>query len=316
MNTKLEFPGSNVPSDGDTPTIAAIYARTSSVNQRFGYSLNEQVRQCQERCEVLGWDLKYVFRDEAESGKDTDRPAFQRLRDRVRLGPLDVVVFWKLDRFSRSILHAVQIEREFREYDVGLHSVTEQLDTTNATGRFNFRNIANAAEFERDMIKQRTRMGLKALALERRWPNDHPPIGYDKDDDGRLVVNEEERELVVDIFESYVEQASMPAVSDDLNVHGIRTKTGNEWTPRAIRDVLTNRIYLGEYSVAGVEDRLPELRVIEDVTFERAKEVRQRFRKESSSQDRTSADRKSKTVDGMVRQYSEYLDRNDSLPVR
>lgn len=308
----LGFPGSPQAVDGDEgeddePTRAAVYARTSSVNQKFGYSLGEQVRQCHERAGILGWEVTRVFRDEAESGKDTDRPAFQRLLECARAGQIDVVVFWKLDRLSRSILHAVQVERDLREHGVGLHSVTEQLDTTNAAGRFNFRNIANAAEFERDMIKQRTRMGLRALALDHRWPNDHPPLGYEKDEDGRLVVLNDEAGLVAGIFERYLEESSMPAVADALNRQGVSTKAGGDWSPRAVRDVLTNRIYIGEYSVAGVEDYIAEYRILDDELFERAREVRRRFTRGSEPREPMPAERKSRTAETIVSQYREYL---------
>ena len=138
--------GSEAPLLSET-IRAAVYARTSSPSQRFGHSIGEQVRQCVQRCQMQGWEVQYVFRDEAKSGKDTDRPMFQQMLDRARQGAFDVLLFWKLDRFSRSIHHAVRLEKQFREWGVALHSVTEQLDTTTPAGQFNFRNIANAAEF-------------------------------------------------------------------------------------------------------------------------------------------------------------------------
>src|SRR6056297_325844 len=98
--------------DCDEEFKAVIYARTSSLNQKFGYSLDEQVRQCWERCLMLDWKVTRIFKDEAESGDDTDRPQFQQMMALARGGDFDIVVFWKLDRFSRSILHAVELERE------------------------------------------------------------------------------------------------------------------------------------------------------------------------------------------------------------
>lgn len=142
---------------------AAVYARTSSNSRAESYSLDEQVKRAVDRCQSLGWDVAFVYRDESESGANTDRPMFQTMLDAAKRQAFDVVVFWKLDRFSRSLIHAVQLEEELREHDVYLYSVTEQIDTTSATGRFNFRNLASAAEFERDMIKQRTRIGINGL---------------------------------------------------------------------------------------------------------------------------------------------------------
>lgn len=296
------------------PERAAIYARTSSVNQRFGYSLDEQVRQCWERCEMLDWTVAYVFRDEAESGKDTDRPMFQRLLEKAEADGFDVVVFWWLDRLSRSIMHAVQIEKQLRDLDIALHSITEQLDTTTAAGRFNFRNIANAAEFERDLIKQRTRMGFKALALEGKWPNDDPPLGYRKRDDDRLEVVGVESQLVRDIFSAYLKQRSMPQVAFDLNDCGISTKDGNDWTARAVGDVLRNKIYVGVYAVSGVEAAAEEYAIVDEEVFERVQEVRHRFQRgRDAERERMPADRKATYVDAVTEQYLDYLDA-DGVP--
>lgn len=160
---------------------------------------------------------------------------FSRLQETVSADEFDVVVVWKLDRLSRSLLHAVQLEQEFREEGVALHSVTEQIDTTTPAGRFNFRSIASAAEFERELIKQRTQMGFRALARELKWPNDRPPLGYVKQEDGRLAIVDEEAAVVRRVFVMYREQQSMPQVAHDLNAAGVTTKDGNEWTRRAVR---------------------------------------------------------------------------------
>jgi site-specific DNA recombinase len=94
----------------DEDLQAAIYARTSSNSQRFGYSIDEQVRRCWEFCESAEWRINFVFTDEAESGRDTERPEFQSMLDRARDGLFNVVVFWKLDRFCRSLVDLVKTE--------------------------------------------------------------------------------------------------------------------------------------------------------------------------------------------------------------
>ena len=287
---------------------AGIYARTSSTSQRFGYSIDEQVRQCLQRCHRLGWDVPYLFRDEAESGKDAEQPMFQTMMDKAQAGCFDVLVFWKLNRFSRSLMHAVQLEAQLREEDVALHSVTEQIDTTTSTGRFNFRNIASAAEFERDMIKDRSQMALKALASERRWPNDHPPLGYWKADDDTLVVDDREAELVERIFREYIEVRSMPQLARNLNQEGISTKRDNEWTPKSVSDVLRNELYIGHYAVSDIEEYVEDYRIIEDELFKRAKNVRNRFQKASKSeQPRMPEERKKSEIDEIVKQYEKFL---------
>jgi site-specific DNA recombinase len=288
---------------------AAVYARTSSASQRFGYSIGEQVRQCLQCCQRLNWDVVYVFRDEAESGKNTERPMFQEMMQKARSGRFSVVVFWKLDRFSRSLLHAVQLEAELREEDVALHSVTEQIDTISSAGRFNFRNIANAAEFERDMISERSRMGMKALAMEGRWPNNHPPLGYQRTDDGSLEIDDIEAEHVHKIFERYVDIQSMPQVANELNQEEIPTKKGGEWTPRTVSDILRNELYIGAFDMAGVSDHYEKLQIIDEDLFEQATETRRRFRSNGQSQrDSMPKDRKSRIVDEMKEMYQKFIE--------
>lgn len=296
-----------VADDGETQQLrAAVYARTSSKSQEFGYSLDAQVDRSVDRCESLGWKVCFVFRDEAESGKDTDRPMFRKMLSAAEKEAFDVVVFWKLDRFSRSLMHAVQLESELRQHNVSLYSVTEQIDTTSATGRFNFRNIASAAEFERDMIKQRTQMGLNELASDLKWPNDTPPLGYELDSERKLSIVRQEAELVAEIFEQYIEERSMSEVAQSLNEQEIRTQEGSEWSPRAVGDILRNKIYTGTYEVADVSKFVPEYQIIDSETFEEVKSIRHRFQGGGVSKSSMSDPRKERAISRMREMYQDY----------
>jgi len=293
---------------------AAIYARTSSENQRHGYSIDEQVRVCWERCETMGWDVVRVYRDEVESAKDIDRPMFRELMATAETGLFDVVVFWKLDRFSRSLMHTVNLEEELSEWGVGLHSVTEQIDTTTPAGRFNFRNIANAAEFEREMISQRTRMGHHARALEHKWPNDSPPLGYDSREDGKLEVNED-AELVRRIFRMYLEFESMPQVAYELNRQDIEprmdTRCGesdDEWLTKHVSKILKNELYIGRYQVAGVDEHVPEYQIVSDSLYREVEDTRHRFQRGRGEKDSVSRDRKQDMTDSVISEYLDYLE--------
>lgn len=294
--------------DEDSESLqAAVYARTSSKSRQHGYSLDEQVKRSINRCQSLGWEVVFVYRDEAESGKDTDRPMFQEMRSTARKRVFDVIVFWKLDRFSRSLMHAVQLEAELREHDVYLYSVTEQIDTTSATGRFNFRNLASAAEFERDMIKQRTRIGINGLAEDRKWPNSNPPLGYTLTSNNRLSIDDEERDLVITIFDMYVEERSMPEVASQLNQQGVRTAEDGEWTPRAVGDILRNDIYRGIYELGDVTEHVPEYQIIDDEMFERVREIRMRFQKDTASRPSMPTSRKERITYELRDCYLNYI---------
>ncbi|WP_267642061.1 recombinase family protein [Haloarchaeobius amylolyticus] len=288
---------------------AAVYARTSTTSQKYGYSIGEQVRLCVDRCHLLGWEVHYIFQDEAESGSDTDRPMFQRMISMAEADAFDVLVFWKLDRFSRSIMHAVQLEKQFSDMGLALHSVTEQLDTTSPAGRFNFRNIANAAEFERELIKQRTKMGHLARAMEHKWPNSSPPLGYEVREDGYLEVVPSEATLVRRIFREYIEQESMPAVAEVLNQDQRFGKGNMQWTPNSVGAILRNPIYTGEYSVRSVSARVDEYRILSDELFQKATDVRTRFQTSNNAPKPAMAkQRKRRLVTEVLDKYLEYLE--------
>lgn len=177
------------------------------------------------------------------------------------------------------MMHAVQLESDPREHGVYLYSVTEQFDTTPATGRFKFRNIASAAEFERDIVNQRRRVGLHALAEEYRWPNDNPPLGYIITTDGKLEISEGDTELVDRIFQMYIEERSMLAVASRLNQEGKETTAGGQWTVCAVEDSLRNEIYCGCYELGEVSEHIPEYQIIDDERFDTVTDIRMRFQK-------------------------------------
>jgi len=298
--------------DGDTkgdkkPVFAAVYARTSSPNQRFNYSIKEQVSRCWKFCDERGWIARYVFVDEGESGGTTDRPKFQLMLKKAEAGKFSVIVFWKLDRFCRSLVNLVNIERMLMEWGIGLCSVTEYLDTTTSVGRFNFRNLASVAELEREMIGERARIGLHAMAKQHKWPNPHPPLGYDKREDGMLEVNGG-ADLVRRIFKMYLREKSMPQVAYELNKQGILTKKGKRWNARAVRDMLINEIYIGKYRVAGVEDHVEEYRIIGDGLFEQAKGIMRRFEDgNGAKRPPMPEDRRKAKIDKIFNEYLQYL---------
>ena len=256
----------------------AIYARTSSPSQRFGYSIDEQVRRCWEQCEATGWNVRYIFTDEAESGRDTERAKFQAMLDRAQQGQIDVVMFWKLDRFCRSLADLVRTEKQLNQWGVALQSVTEYIDTTTPVGRFNFRNLASAAELETDITSSRAKMGMYGLAQGRKWPNDHPPLGYDKKADETLLVNADEAALVKQVFQLYPKERSMPQVAFLLNREGLQTKQGTDWSRQAVRRILANELYMGTYQLAGYQEHVESYRIISDDLFTKVKEVRYRFK--------------------------------------
>jgi site-specific DNA recombinase len=275
----------------DSVSKASIYARTSANKPDFHYSIEEQVSRCWDRCEELDWNVVYVFSDEAESGRNTDRPEFQNLLEKAEQNRFDVVVFWKLDRFCRSLTDLVKIEERLSKYGIALQSVTEHIDTASPVGRFNFRNLASAAELESDLTSQRVRIGMRGMAKDHRWPNDSPPIGYGLADDNTLVMNDEESKLVQRIFRLYLKHRSMPEVAYTLNEEETTPVEGNEWTRWTIRKILSNELYRGKYQLGDFEEYVEDYQIVSDDLFDAVTDTRYRFKHEKDvmNEDRKGA---------------------------
>lgn len=287
-------PGSTAPDE--SVSVAAIYVRTSESKPKFHYSIDEQIAECWARCEQMGLTVAYIFVDEDVTGRNTDRPGFQDMLKHARAGNFDIVIFWKLDRFCRSLVDLVKTEEKLSTHGVALQSVTEYIDTSSPVGRFNFRNLASAAELESDLTSQRVQLGMRGLARENRWPNEQPPLGYSLDEDRCLDIIDEEAKLVERIFNLYIEERSMPEVAFNLNQEGISTKTGNEWTRMAVRKILTNTIYVGQYSIADYEEYVEEYQIISSELFERVKEIRYRFKHDQAAMSKERKENKSAKI--------------------
>ena len=125
------------------------YARVSTKDQNFGLQIDA--------LQKAGCEKLYP---EVVSGARTERPVLDRVVDSLRTG--DVLVIWKLDRLGRSLKHLVELVNTLRERGVGLQSLNDPIDTTTPQGRLSFNLFASLAEFERDLIRERTQAGLSA----------------------------------------------------------------------------------------------------------------------------------------------------------
>jgi len=295
--------------------FACIYARTSSPNQRYNHSIGEQIDQCWRHCEQRDWEVNYTFIDECISGGTIDRPKFQLMLEKAKMNYFNVIVIWKIDRFARSLADLINLERKLSEWNVNLSSVTELIDTTSAAGRFNFRNLASFAEFERELIGERTRMGLHGLARKHGWPNSQPPLGYDIDGNKKLKPNPDEVRLVLAIFSEYMETKSMPQLAYNLNQRGISTKKGNKWSAHTIHKILTNKIYVGSYNVAGFKDHVEEYRILDKEIYEKVSQIRNRYRRGRGKKPTVPKDRRLKTIDKVFQKYDKFLQDTSTLEV-
>ena len=137
---------------------AAIYARVSTNN---GQDPMMQTRELREYCERRGWTVEGEYVDVGVSGAKDSRPELNRLMTDAKRRKFDAILIWKLDRFGRSLRHLVNALAELEAIGVAFVSLTDNLDLSTPSGRLMFQVIAAMSEFERELIRERVRSGMK-----------------------------------------------------------------------------------------------------------------------------------------------------------
>ncbi len=166
-----------------------------------------------------GWDcVSDKYDDGGFTGGNMDRPALRRLIADIEAGKIDCVVVYKVDRLSRSLLDFARMLEIFERHHVAFVSVTQQFNTTTSMGRLMLNVLLSFAQFEREIISERTRDKIAAARRKGKWSGGMPLLGYDVDPRGsKLVVNEAEAARVRAIFELYLEHQSMIATIQELD---------------------------------------------------------------------------------------------------
>src|SRR5438309_10758320 len=137
----------------------AIYARVSTVNH--GQDAGLQTRELRQFAEARGWTIASEYVDSGVSGAKDSRPELNRLMADAKRRRFDVVLVWKLDRFGRSLRHLVNALAEFESLNIAFVSLSDNLDLSTASGRLMFNIIGAMAEFERELIRERVKAGMR-----------------------------------------------------------------------------------------------------------------------------------------------------------
>jgi DNA invertase Pin-like site-specific DNA recombinase len=229
----------------------AIYTRKSSeegLDMEFN-SLDAQREACEayvasQRSE--GWALvRDRYDDGGISGGTLERPALKRLIADIQEGLVDVVVVYKIDRLSRSLLDFSKLVEVFDANEVTFVSVTQSFNTTTSMGRLTLNILLSFAQFEREVIGERIRDKFAASRKRGMWMGGFVPLGYDVRD-RKLVINDAEAALVRRIFQGFVETESCTKLVQTLRAEGATTKRGRPLTKSDVYRILSNRVYLGE----------------------------------------------------------------------
>jgi DNA invertase Pin-like site-specific DNA recombinase len=162
---------------------AAIYARVSTTNH--GQDVTLQTRDLQQFAEARGWHLVDAYIDAGVSGAKDSRPELNRLMADAQHRKFDVVLVWKLDRFGRSLRHLVNALAELEDLGIAFVSFTDNLDLSTPSGRLMFQVIAAMSEFERSLIQERVRAGMRNAKAKGR-PIGRPRVNVDLAELARL----------------------------------------------------------------------------------------------------------------------------------
>jgi DNA invertase Pin-like site-specific DNA recombinase len=229
----------------------AIYTRKSSeegLEQEFN-SLHAQ----REACEAYiasqkseGWALvRDQYDDGGISGGTLERPGLKQLLADIEDGLVDVVVVYKIDRLSRSLMDFSKLVEVFDRNGVTFVSVTQSFNTTTSMGRLTLNILLSFAQFEREVTAERIRDKVKASRMKGIWMGGYVPLGYDVRD-RKLVVNEQDAGSVRRIFDRFVEVGSATVLARELRREGFRSKQGTLIDKGYLYRLLNNRVYRGE----------------------------------------------------------------------
>lgn len=208
-----------------------------------------------------GWiELPQHYDDGGWSGANLARPALQQLLTDIEAGRVDVVVIYKIDRLSRSLLDFVRLLDTLERYGVAFVSITQAFDTSDSMGRLILNVLLTFAQFERELLSDRLRDKFAALKRRGKFVGGKTPFGYDKIDK-RLVVFEPEAQVVRDIYDRYPLAASGNQLLQALRSEGIYNKVrecrngkfvgGKLINPGILHKILTNPLYLGKVAYRG-----------------------------------------------------------------
>ena len=229
----------------------AIYTRKSSeegLDMEFN-SLDAQRESCEayiasQRSEGFA-AIRERYDDGGHSGGTLERPALQRLLADVEDGLIDVIVVYKIDRLSRSLMDFAKLVEIFDRNNVTFVSVTQSFNTTTSMGRLTLNILLSFAQFEREVIGERIRDKIAASRKRGMWMGGFVPLGY-RVENRKLLIEETESATVRMIFERFVAIGSATVLAKTLAAENVRTRRGKPIDKGFLYKLLNNRVYIGE----------------------------------------------------------------------
>jgi site-specific DNA recombinase len=241
--------------------LAAIYIRVSTQDQaQHGFSLDAQEDSLQNYAKILGYELFKIYRDEGKSAKNLNRPEMINLLRDAQERKFQAIFIYKLDRFSRSLRDLILTIDKLKEWGIDFISLQDKIETASASGKLMFQIIGAFAEFERNIIGDRTKFGMERKAKEGGFIT-KAPKGY-RLLNKQLIIDEDESKNIKNIFEEFL--------NSGISLTQLAKK--NNMTTAGIKKLLLNTTYLGKVKFAGKESQGTHSAIIEQALFNKIQE--------------------------------------------
>ena len=228
--------------------IAGIYIRVSTEDQaREGFSLGEQEEKLRQLCKYKGFEIFKVYKDAGISAKDMkNRPAFQTMLEDMKNGLINYIVAYKLDRVTRSVRDLEVLISTLEKYHCYLICDRDDVNTSTANGRFFVRMLTVLSQLEIEIVSERTKFGLNGAIKAGHIPG-KCPLGYYRAQDKTLKIDNATKDIVVRIFEMYLEGKSYQTIANILNKEKVLYPEVKHWIDSSINRIINNKIYMGDY---------------------------------------------------------------------
>ena len=195
-------------------------------------------------------EIHKVYSDQGYTGANINRPALMEMLHAIQQGKIDLVISYKIDRLTRSPKDFYQLIEVFEKHNANFISITERFDTSTPSGRL-LRNIMlTFAQFERELISERTRDKMLERAKKGLWNSGHTPFGY-KRENKKLIIEPSEAKIIRNIFDDYLSTASTSEVYKNLKLKGLYNRQGLPISQEEIRKILKRIVYTGKIEYKG-----------------------------------------------------------------
>lgn len=224
----------------------AAYCRVSSGKDAMLHSLSAQVSRYSELIQRRpGWAYAGVYADEALTGTKDDRPEFQRLLADCRAGRIDRVLTKSISRFARNTVTLLETVRELKELGVAVYFEEQNIDSLSGDGELMLTILASFAQDESKSVSDNCKWRIRKDFSEGKPMNLPLLYGYRREK-GRIVIDEEEAEIVRFIFRSCLNGMGKGRITETLREQGIPCRLGGEWQTETVSGILKNEKYTGD----------------------------------------------------------------------